>query len=62
MSIVWQNQLTSITDQKNSIFTQNINDFFKTPTTNIVSFKLTYYIDYIELLLELLFILLIKLE
>ena len=50
LSIVWQNQLTSITDQKNSIFTQNINDFFKTPTTNIVSFKLTYYIDYIELI------------
>ena len=48
LSIVWQNQLTNITDEKNSIFINNINDFFQTPTTNIFSFKLTYYLDYLD--------------
>ena len=48
ISVVWQNQLTNITDEKNSIFIDNINDFFQTPTTNILSFKLTYYLDYLD--------------
>ncbi|MAQ47370.1 MAG: hypothetical protein CMD27_00635, partial [Flavobacteriales bacterium] len=50
LSIVWQNQLTNITDEKNNIFIDNINDFFQNPTTNIFSFKLTYYLDYLDLI------------
>ena len=34
--------------RKNSIFIDNITDFFQTPTTNILSFKLTYYLDYLD--------------
>ena len=49
ISIVWQNQLTNETSDMQTIFFNNLNEFFNNPTTNIFSIKFTYYLDYVKL-------------
>jgi hypothetical protein len=48
-SVVLQNQLTKEIDNVGINFLDNINDFFQSPLTNILSFRITYYLDYIDL-------------
>ncbi|MAZ57893.1 MAG: hypothetical protein CMP56_00540 [Flavobacteriales bacterium] len=49
LSIVWQNELTHQNNEVESIFLNNINEFFENPSTNIFSIKFTYYLDYVNL-------------
>ena len=46
ITFVWQNQLTTQDKEIETVFFNNINDFFRNQTTNIFSIKFTYYLDY----------------